>query len=177
VPAPVVSPLSCSEPILTPVAISLGSNIGDRRKQLIFGVEELNHVVEDLVLSPLYETDPLHITDQRSFLNACCIGRTRLTPIQLLSELQDIERRAGRRAGRTRYGPRELDLDLLLYGRARIRRSNLEIPHPRIAERAFVLVPLAELAPDWPVPGAGGTEETVASLLSQIEPHGVDPVE
>ncbi len=159
------------------VAIGLGSNLGDRAANLDFGHRRLADFVESMLISSLYETEPVGDTEQPRFLNAVVVGQTHLSPHQLLSQLQDAERAAGRRRGRRRYGPRTLDLDLLLYGSERIDTPELVIPHPRLAERAFVLVPLAEVAPDWPVPGTGRTGETVASLLSRIDPDGVYPVE
>ena len=95
-------------------AVGLGSNLGDRLANLRQGLRAVAAHAEDLEVSGVYHTEPVHFEAQGPFLNACCAGRTRLTPRQLLSELQDAERRAGRRRDGPRYGPRELDLDLLL---------------------------------------------------------------
>ncbi len=98
---------------------------------------------------------------------------TRLTPHQLLSQLQDTERAAGRRRGGRRYGPRTLDLDLLLYGEEIVRDPDLVVPHPRLHERAFALVPLAEIAGDWIVPDGSSRPASVEQLLSHVDTTGV----
>ncbi len=160
------------------VAIGLGSNLGDRALHLRFGVRRLRRVLEDLRCSAVYETLPMHYDAQPLFLNACCIGRTRLSPRQLLSEMQDIERMAGRQRPGPRFGPRSLDLDLLLYGNLELDGGPLLIPHPRLSERAFVLVPLAEVAADWTVPGTAEREAaTVAELLDTADRTGVNKTE
>lgn len=158
-----------------PVAIGLGSNLGDRREKLRFGVGRLRDLLQEIRVSSLYETDPVEDPDQPAFLNAVCVGRTVLSPRQLLSQLQDAERAAGRRRGSRRYGPRTLDLDLLVYGDAVVRSAELSLPHPRLRRRAFVLVPFAEVAPDWVVPGEGEEDETVERLLSRLDTRGVYP--
>jgi 2-amino-4-hydroxy-6-hydroxymethyldihydropteridine diphosphokinase len=157
------------------VAIGLGSNLGDRRAHLRFGVERLREYLREIRVSPLYETDPEGDCDQPPFLNAVCVGRTVLSPRQLLSQLQDAERAAGRRRGARRFGPRTLDLDLLVYGNSVLRSAELTVPHPRLRERAFVLVPFADVAPDWIVPGESGRAETVARLLSRLNTGTVYP--
>jgi 2-amino-4-hydroxy-6-hydroxymethyldihydropteridine diphosphokinase len=116
----------------------------------------------------------MHVADQPSFLNACCIGQTSLTARQLLQSLQQLELRAGREPGGRRYGPRPLDLDLLLYGECVIEESDLVVPHPRLRERAFVLVPLAELAADWIVPvSRGAAATTVGELARGVDEEGI----
>lgn len=133
-------------------------------------------VLENLRLSSVYRTEPLEYLDQPEFLNACCTGSTRLTPPQLLAELQDIERCAGRRLGGPRFGPRVLDLDLLLCGERVISDPKLTVPHPRMRERAFVIVPLAEIAPEWVVCGQGEAESaTVAQLSRRVDRSGIRP--
>lgn len=152
------------------MAVGLGSNLGDRHDRLECGVRALRGFLEEVRLSSIYETEAVGITDQPDFLNACCTGLTRLTPRQLLSQLLDAERAAGRfRTGR-RFAPRTLDLDLLVYGERVIESTCLSVPHPRMRERAFVLVPLAEIAPDWVVPACGGSpERTVRELLQPLD--------
>lgn len=103
---------------------------------------------------------------QPRFLNACCTGRSRLSPGEVLRRLQEIEREAGRRPGGPRWGPRLLDLDLLLYDGRVIDRPGLRVPHPRMRERAFVLIPLAEVAPEWVHPETGLTVRELAAAIS-----------
>ena len=156
------------------VAISLGSNLGDREAWISFGVQAAARELEELRVSALYETTPELLEDQPLFVNACCTGRTRLTPRQLLSQLQDAERAAGRDRSGPRYGPRTLDLDLLLYGDEVIEDPDLAVPHAWLRERGFVLVPLAEIAADWIVPSSRGEQAaTVASLASKVDTTGV----
>jgi len=155
-------------------AVGLGSNLGDRLANLRVGVGAVAAHATDLAVSAVYESEPVLFEAQGPFLNACCVGHTRLTPHQLLSELQDAERRAGRRSGGPRYGPRELDLDLLLYGDETVDSEHLVIPHPRLRERAFVLAPLAEIAADWVVPAAAGQPSaTVAELAEAVGRIGI----
>lgn len=152
-------------------AVGLGSNLADRMANLRLGIRALEAHAEDLVTSAVYETEPVHFEAQGPFLNACCVGRTRLTPRQLLSELQDAERRAGRRRSGPQYGPRELDLDLLLFGDLTLESEHLVVPHPRLRERAFVLAPLAEIAADWIVPAAVDEEPATVAQLAEAVVH------
>jgi 2-amino-4-hydroxy-6-hydroxymethyldihydropteridine diphosphokinase len=161
-------------PVDHAVAIALGSNLGDRLANLRFGVRRLQRILEDLCCSGVYETEPQGLADQPLFLNACCAGRTRLSARQLLAELQDAERAAGRRRG-VRNGPRELDLDILLYGEAVIDDPLLVVPHPRLALRAFVLAPLEEIAAEWVVPGMpDGAGVTVGDLAGAVPHAGIE---
>lgn len=153
----------------TLVAVGLGSNLGDRVGQLRRGRAALAELLSDLRCSRVYETDPVGREDQRDFLNLCCVGRTDAGARSLLQALLAAERRAGRRRGGG-DGPRRLDLDLLLYGHRRIREPGLEVPHPRMAGRGFVLVPLAELVPGREVPGTGAT---VGALAEAVGREGV----
>lgn len=156
------------------VAVSLGSNLGDRPERLESSLQAIRAFVGDVEVSPLYETDPMYVEKQPVFLNACCIGRTWLTPRQLLSQLQDIERALGRRRDGCRFGPRAIDLDLLLFDSYVISSRDLAVPHPRLRERAFVLVPLADIAADWLVPASQGFPAlTVGEILAGIETDGV----
>ena len=158
----------------TRVAVSLGSNLGDREAWIASGVQALRSDLEDVRLSALYETAPLLVEDQPAFLNACCTGRTRLTPHQLLSQLQDAEQAAGRDSTGPRFGPRTLDLDLLLYGDEVIEDSDLVVPHPRLRERGFVLIPLAEIAAEWIVPASRREEaDSVGSLAEMVGSDGI----
>ena len=127
--------------------------------------------MEDLVLSPLYRTEPVGGPGQPDYLNAVATGRTRLLPLELLALLRRLEAEAGRDPLGERNGPRTLDLDLLLYGDEVIGLPDLAVPHPRLAARRFVLAPLADLVPDRVVPGTG---RTVASLLAAAPPARVE---
>lgn len=156
------------------VAIGMGSNLGDSLENLRLGLREVRRLLDGTDVSSVYETAPVHVTDQPPFLNACCIGRTVLSPRQLLTELRQIEELAGRTRSGRRYGPRTLDLDLLLYGNHVIRKADIVVPHPRLRERAFVLVPLRDIAPDWRVPGADAApESSVAELAETVGSRGV----
>jgi 2-amino-4-hydroxy-6-hydroxymethyldihydropteridine diphosphokinase len=156
------------------VAVGLGSNTGDRAANLRFGVAGLAELHDGFRFSGVFETQPKHVADQPPYLNACCIGRTSLTARQLLLALHELELRAGRQPGGQRYGPRPLDLDLLLYGERVIEESDLVVPHPRLRERAFVLVPLAELAADWKVPvSRGAAATTVGELARGVDEEGI----
>lgn len=147
--------------------ISLGSNLGDRAGHLKAALRMLGAAagVEVRAASPVYETDPVGMREQPRFLNQVAEIETSLDPERLLDVLLSIEAALGRtRAGR--WSPRTLDLDLLLYEDRILRSQRLEIPHPRMCERRFVLEPLADLAPDLRVPGRGGA--TVRELLGAV---------
>ncbi len=129
------------------VALGLGSNLGERDTFLRAALEGLSPVYQIERVSSLYETAPQLVLEQPVYHNLVCTGRTRLAPLDLLRFLKRLEQRLGR-APSYRYGPREIDLDILLYGDQIVTTPELVIPHPRMAERAFVLAPLAEIAPD-----------------------------
>jgi 2-amino-4-hydroxy-6-hydroxymethyldihydropteridine diphosphokinase len=150
---------------LTPVAIALGSNLGDRAAHLAFAIAELSRYLDDLRISRLIETAPIGVPgDQPSFLNAAAVGTTALRPAALLGELLAIERRRGRERPYPN-APRTLDLDLILYGQEIVTGEGLEVPHPRFRERRFVLEPLAEIAPEWQDPVTG---KSVVELLEKL---------
>jgi len=148
--------------------IGLGANLGEREKAI---EEALRRIEADDRTSLLrstvpIETDPVGYEDQPRFLNAAASLATTRSPRELLDLLLEIERDLGRIRGRgPRYGPRTIDLDLLLYGDERIDVETLEVPHPRLHERRFVLEPLAELDPALVVPGRG----PVSALLAELE--------
>jgi len=147
--------------------VALGSNLGDRAETLHAAVAALREEdgVEVARVSTLIETDPVGFVDQPRFLNGVAAVDTTLTASELLSVLLDVERRFGRRRdGVPAQGPRTLDLDLLLYGDEQIAEPGLQVPHPRLHERAFVLEPLAEVAPGLQIPGHGPVEALVAEL-------------
>jgi 2-amino-4-hydroxy-6-hydroxymethyldihydropteridine diphosphokinase len=145
---------------MTRAYVGLGANLGDREQTIRAAVAELPDVV---AVSPLRETDPVGVTDQPRFLNGVAALETELAPRELLDVLLAVERRLGRER-RERWGPRTIDLDLLLYGDEVIDEDGLKIPHPRLHERRFVLEPLADLAPQLVVPGLGGVEDLLAEL-------------
>lgn len=151
------------------IHIALGSNLGDRPANLARALELMGELVEISVASSIYETQPWGVLDQPCFLNQVVKGRTTLAPIHLLYELKAIERLMGRRET-VRYGPRIIDLDILLYGDRVIHYSRLHIPHPRMLERAFVLVPLAEVSPGIVIPGSHLPVET---LLQHVDQSGI----
>lgn len=158
-----------------PVAVGVGSNHGDRGARLTQAHRRLAELVDGLTCSDVHETEPVGEAGSRPFLNMCCVGTTALGPAELLTSLQAFEGEAGRPAPGTagRSGARALDLDLLLYGDRRVEEPGLVVPHPRLAERAFVLVPLSEVAGGWEVPGHGAT---VAELADRLEHDGVERV-
>ena len=129
--------------------MGLGSNVGDREANLRRAIELLREHPRIRVeeISPIYETDPVGLEDQPRFLNCAVRIKTDLDPRGLLTALKEIERRVGRRP-RGRWGPREIDLDILFYGDLILVEDDLIIPHPRAHERLFVLRPLSDIAPD-----------------------------
>jgi 2-amino-4-hydroxy-6-hydroxymethyldihydropteridine diphosphokinase len=143
--------------------LGLGSNLGDRAGYLRHALNLLvaSSDLEIGTVSSLYETAPMEITEQPAFLNAAAAVRTHLSPRELLSLVKETERAVGR-IERIRFGPREVDIDILLYNDLVLAGDELTIPHPRLATRAFALVPLAELAPRLILPGAAGS---IASLI------------
>ncbi|HUI81922.1 MAG TPA: 2-amino-4-hydroxy-6-hydroxymethyldihydropteridine diphosphokinase [Bryobacteraceae bacterium] len=130
------------------VYLGLGSNIGDREKNLASALEHLSAPnLRVARVSSIYETEPIDLTAQRWFLNLVAEVETDLFPVQLLTRTLKIERSLGR-VRTIKNGPRTIDIDILLYGKIVIHSATLEVPHPRMAERRFVLAPLAELAPE-----------------------------
>ena len=146
------------------VYIGLGSNVGDREGNLRKALELLKKKTRLLKVSSMYETEPMYLKDQAWFVNCAAELETSLTPKELLVCLKDIERRLGRQES-VRYGPRSIDMDILFYGDQVVEESDLKIPHPRIHERRFVLIPLVEIGPDHVHPICG---KTVATLLAGL---------
>lgn len=147
--------------------VGLGANVGNRRENLDHAVELLaaEPGVRVLAVSSVRETDPVGYEDQPHFLNAACAVETELGPRELLERLLAIERALGRERTGPRFGPRTIDLDLLLYGNETLDEPGLTVPHPRLAERLFVLEPLHELAPDLVLPDGRAIRDLVATQL------------
>jgi 2-amino-4-hydroxy-6-hydroxymethyldihydropteridine diphosphokinase len=147
--------------------IGFGSNIGDRLKHIQNAIHALSKT-EGITLqeiSSVYKTDPVGYETQEPFLNGVAAIQTNLSPLSLLRTLKDIEIAVGRQH-RIRWGPREIDLDLLIYGDLRLQTEKLVVPHPAMHLRGFVLVPLAEIAPDLVHPVF---QETIETLLEHLE--------
>jgi 2-amino-4-hydroxy-6-hydroxymethyldihydropteridine diphosphokinase len=148
--------------------VALGSNLQDPARQVRSGLEALARLPDTRLVtrSSLYRTAPVGKPDQPDFINAVARLDTGLQPDVLLQRLLDIERQHARVRGE-RNGPRTLDLDLLLHGECRMESPGLTVPHPRMHERAFVLAPLAEIAPELDIPGRGKVRELLAGLQAQ----------
>ncbi len=153
---------------MTRAYVGLGTNLGDRPEMLRAALEALGAEPGVVVVgvSSARETDPVGILDQPRFLNAAAALDTELSARELLQRLLAIERRLGRTRDGTRFGPRTIDLDLLVYGAERLDEPGLQVPHPRLHERLFALEPLAELDPSLVVPGRGPVAGLVARLQS-----------
>ena len=145
---------------MTRAYVGLGANLGDREATIGAALAELPGLV---AVSELRETDPVGVVDQPAFLNGAAALETELSARELLDALLAIERELGRER-RERWGPRTLDLDLLLYGEERIDEPGLTVPHPRLHERRFALEPLADLDQELVVPGRGRVGDLLAEL-------------
>lgn len=152
------------------VFLSLGSNLGDREQHLRDAVRSLdNEEIRVVRQSSIYETEPQDVREQPWFLNMVVEAETTLFPLQLLHRIQKIERALGRKR-LVAKGPRTVDIDVLLFGNSVISSGPLEVPHPRMTERRFVLAPLAELAPDLRHPV---TRRTVREMLAGLSGQSV----
>lgn len=151
---------------ITPVAIALGSNVGDRRAHLDFAVANLRALLTNLRVSRYYETVPVRVSGpQALFLNGAAAGETTMSARALLQALLAIEQERGRERPYAN-APRTLDLDLVLFGDVVLNQADLIVPHPKFRERRFVLEPLAEIAPDLQDPVSGST---VGELLARLD--------
>jgi 2-amino-4-hydroxy-6-hydroxymethyldihydropteridine diphosphokinase len=152
------------------VYLGLGSNLGDRERTILKALVELDQLEATQVVrvSSLYDTEPVGEVDQPRFLNAVALVETGFGPRQLLWNLKLVERRLGRTRAR-RWGPRAIDIDILVYDDLVVDEPDLEIPHRELRHRAFVLVPLAELASELVLPTTG---ESVSDLLRALGPKG-----
>ena len=156
-------------------AIGLGSNLGQSRQTLAGAIAALNihPQIEVTARSPWYRTTPVGGPPQPDFLNGCALLQTTLTPTALLRVLLQVEKQFGRER-RERWGPRTLDLDLLLYEDLVLATPELTLPHPRMGDRPFVLVPLAEIAPNWQHPVCG---RSIRALRNGLNCSGIGPAE
>jgi 2-amino-4-hydroxy-6-hydroxymethyldihydropteridine diphosphokinase len=147
--------------------VGIGSNLGDREENVRRALELLgaDPQIEVVGLSQLRETEPVGLREQPDFLNGAARVRTQLSPRELLDRLLEVERKLGRVRTGERYGPRLIDLDLLLYGQETLDEPGLRVPHPRLAERRFALEPLLDLDPALSVPERG----PVQALLARLE--------
>ena len=146
------------------VALALGGNVGPVERTLAHALRQLDRALGPLRVASLYRSPAISPIPQPDFFNTAALAYTALAPAEVLGLAKALELAAGRRSG-VRFGPRPLDVDLLLYGDRRSDAPELTLPHPRLAERRFMLEPLAEIAPDLPVPG---TDATVRELLAAV---------
>jgi 2-amino-4-hydroxy-6-hydroxymethyldihydropteridine diphosphokinase len=164
--------MSQDSPRWLPAYVGVGSNLAEPARQVSRALEALARIPDTLLVvsSPRYRTAPFGTVVQPVFVNAVAGLLTRLAPEELLAALRSLERELGREPPRERWGPRLIDLDLLVVGREVRASDTLKLPHPGIAERDFVLYPLADIAPDLDVPGLG----RVAELLTRVANRGIE---
>ena len=153
---------------MSEVYLGLGSNLGDKRANLLRALDLVAGACQPTVVSSLYRTEPVGFKDQDWFLNCAAKAQTDLRPLALLDALKSIERQMGRK-GRIKNGPRVIDLDILLYDSLVAEENGLVIPHPRMHERLFVLAPLRQIAPSLVHPILGKTIEELANSLRKSE--------
>lgn len=159
---------------MSEVLIAFGSNLGDRLGQIQRAIDALSGLVRWRMVSRVYGTSPMYVADQPTFLNAAAHGETDLDPIALLALLKQTERDLGRKPG-LRFGPREIDLDLIDMRGVTMETEQLVLPHPRVTERRFVLIPILDVAPDWQFAGfcipdlLKQTEDQAESVLEVID--------
>ncbi|MCB9007185.1 MAG: 2-amino-4-hydroxy-6-hydroxymethyldihydropteridine diphosphokinase [Ardenticatenaceae bacterium] len=153
------------------IYLGLGTNLGDRAANLQAAVIGLAKELVITAVSPLYQTAPWGVTDQPDFINMCLAAETALSPIELLTFIKDLEVEIGRLPSK-RWGPRLIDIDLLFYANQILETENLKIPHPELAERAFVLCPLADIAPNFVHPVL---RQTIAALAAKVGDEGIRP--
>jgi 2-amino-4-hydroxy-6-hydroxymethyldihydropteridine diphosphokinase len=151
------------------VYLSLGSNLGDRHANLEAAIHDLHPVIRSMKCSSIYETPPWGYEEQPSFLNMVLAGETKHSPRKLLKFLKSVERKMGREES-FRYGPRLIDMDILFYDQRIYSSKTLSIPHPRMTARAFVLVPLNEIAPNLVHPIL---HLTISELLKELDTGGI----
>ncbi|MDP2659661.1 MAG: 2-amino-4-hydroxy-6-hydroxymethyldihydropteridine diphosphokinase [Dehalococcoidia bacterium] len=151
------------------VLLGLGSNLGDREGNIREALARLGAVMVFEKVSSFYETDPVGYLDQPSFINIVCLGSAELSPMGMLDLVKAIEEQMGREPN-FRNGPRLIDIDILSYGDTVLDTEELTIPHPRLAERSFVLAPLSEIGPDWRHPTLA---KTASEMAGEVGSRGV----
>jgi len=154
------------------IFLGLGTNLGDRQQNLQRAVNSLAAGITITAVSQIFETIPWGVVDQPVFFNLCLAAETHKTPQQLLTFIKNLENEIGR-IPTHRWGPRVIDIDILLYDNRIIAEPDLTIPHVHLAERAFVLAPLAEIAPDIAHPQTG---RLVKEMLAKVEVQGIRPL-
>ena len=157
---------------MTNVFLGLGGNLGNRRELMRTAVAEIRQVVDDVRVSSLYESAAWGVTEQPAFLNAVLRGRTTLSPLDLLDAVQAIENELGR-VRTQHWGPRMIDIDILLYGAEVIDEPRLQVPHPYMTQRGFVLRPLADLAAGLTLPDGS----LVGELLTMVNQSDLKRIE
>mgnify|MGYP005836404885 CR=1 FL=1 len=158
-------PVIATLPRPVPVAVALGSNLGNRAGMLHAALLSLTPLITIKATSSIHETEPWGLPDQPLYLNMAIIGFTDIPPFHLLSAFKQIERDLGRTPNPVRNAPRVIDIDLLLHGDTVLATTDLTLPHPHLHERRFVLAPLAEIAPTWVHPTL---QHTIAELLAAL---------
>jgi 2-amino-4-hydroxy-6-hydroxymethyldihydropteridine diphosphokinase len=153
---------------MTEVYLALGANVGDSRTNIAQAITLLNAILRDIKRAPIYVSKAVGYTNQVDFLNTAVSGETELNPQELLAKLKAIEQELGR-VERFRWGPREIDIDIILYGNVVLESEQFTLPHPHFRERDFVLRPLADLNPQLVDPVSGQTVTQLLSKISQSE--------
>ncbi len=163
-----------ARPVWEPAYIGVGSNLDHPGRRVVEAIDRLAGLPGSRLVgrSRLYDSAPVGFADQPPFVNAVAALVTRLSMLNLFAALRDLERQLGKTPPEVRFGPRLIDLDLLVYGQASLESDALVVPHPRLHERAFVLYPLSDIAPDLWLPGRG----RVATLAATADGNGVSPV-
>jgi dihydropteroate synthase/2-amino-4-hydroxy-6-hydroxymethyldihydropteridine diphosphokinase len=156
--------------VTAPVYLGLGTNLANRAVNLRRAAQGLAAFMTVEAISPVYQTPPWGVTNQPHFLNLCLSGTTKLTALELLRAVKELEQQLGRRST-YHWGPRLIDIDILFYGALILREAALRLPHPAMGERPFVLAPLADLAPDFPHPE---NRLTVAEMLTAVDQTGLE---
>lgn len=153
------------------IYLGLGTNLGDRIANLRAALDGLAEELVITAVSPIYQTPPWGVIDQPDFLNLCLQAKTNLPPLELLAFVKALEVQLGREPAK-RWGPRLIDIDIIFYANQLIETESLTVPHPHLAERAFVLRPLADIVPTFVHPHLG---ESVATLAARVGDDGIRP--